>query len=420
MEIKVVMPQLGISTLEGKITAWLKKEGDRVVKGEPLFEIETDKATMEVESLGSGILKKILIHTGNVAQVTEAVAILADGRETTLEPAAAESPSPDVSIQKREDSLPSQPTQSRPQEIVAGRRRISPLARKIAAEAGIPLERLDSVIGTGVEKAISKDDVLKFLAENKPAQGQAPQSAHPLAAKEPQVKPIDSQQEVVPLSRMRRVIAERMVLSVREAPQFWMEGEASFAALIALRESMNRRLAGNHIKLSYTDFIVKAVASSLRECPFMNVSYSAAGIIRKPDVNLGVAVALDEGLIVPVIHNADRKTLPEIAQERSCLSESARKGALTEREISGGTFTVSNLGMFKVGRFAAILNPPEAGILSVGCVRQSIQLQDGQVRSIPTVSLGLTVDHRCVDGAQGAQFLEKIIERLQEPFLLLM
>jgi pyruvate dehydrogenase E2 component (dihydrolipoamide acetyltransferase) len=418
MEMKVVMPQLGISTLEGKITAWLKKEGDRVAKGEPLFEIETDKATMEVESLGSGILKKILIHAGNVAQVTEAVAILADGHEAILEPAAsgsaAQSAGPNASTQNRAGAVPLQSAPSRPPVTAAGRPRISPLARKIAAEAGITPQQLDSLTGTGIDKAVTKDDVLRLIAESKPAPAQA------LPAVGPQVKPAGTRQEVVPLSRMRRTIAERMVLSVREAPQFWMEGEAELASLIALRESMNRRLAGKDIKLSYTDFIVKAAADTLRECPFMNVSYSAAGIVRKSDINIGIAVALDDGLIVPVICNADRKTLPEIAQERSRLSENARKGTLTEREISEGTFTVSNLGMFKVGRFAAILNPPEAGILSVGCIRQSIQLREGQVTSVPTVSLGLTLDHRCVDGAQGAQFLEKIIERLQEPCLLLM
>ena len=171
--------------------------------------------------------------------------------------------------------------------------------------------------------------------------------------------------------------------------------------------------------MTYTDFVVKAVAGALRESPFMNASYSAAGIVRKAEINVGIAVALEEGLIVPVLRDADKRPLSEIAAERCRLSENARKGTLTEEEISGGTFTVSNLGMYKVDRFAAILNPPEAGILSVGRIRKSLELRDGQVASVPTVSLGLTVDHRCVDGAQGAIFLERVIERLQEPYLLL-
>lgn len=415
MLIKIVMPQLGISTLEGTITAWLKKEGELVVKGEPLFEIETDKATMEVESLGSGILKKILVHAGDLVKVTEEVAILADDRPDAVEVTEvtintdSELAGASVAESAAQTAVPGRA--DTPEGAVSDRRHISPLARKIAAGANLSPEALNSLVGTGADGAITKSDVLKYVAERPEPQVQiAPPLPLPTAA---------LQQEIIPLSRMRRAIADRMTFSVREAPQFWLESEVNFTEVIKLRESMNKRLADRGIALTYTDILVKAVAGALRESPFMNASYSAAGIVRKPEVNVGIAVALEEGLIVPVIRDADKKPLSEIAVERCRLSENARKGALTEQEISGGTFTVSNLGMFKVDRFAAILNPPEAGILSVGRIRKNLELRDGQVASVPTVSLGLTIDHRCVDGAQGAQFLERVIERLQEPYLLL-
>ena len=398
------------------------------MKGEPLFEIETDKATMEVESLGSGILKKILVHAGDLVKVTEEVAILADDRPDAVEvtevptntaPELSGASFAESSAQTVAPGIAGTPDTSEGE--VSDRRRISPLARKIAAGANLSPETLNSLVGTGADGAITKSDVLKYAAERPESQVKI---AQPLTLKKEQsiqgLAPTAAlQQEIIPLSRMRRVIAERMTFSVREAPQFWLESEVSFTEVIKLRESINKRLAGRGIALTYTDIVVKAVAGALRESPFMNASYSAAGIVRKPEVNVGIAVALEEGLIVPVIRDADRKSLSEIAVERCRLSENARKGVLTEQEISGGTFTVSNLGMFKVDRFAAILNPPEAGILSVGRIRKSIELRDGQVASVPTVSLGLTIDHRCVDGAQGAQFLERVIERLQEPYLLL-
>jgi pyruvate dehydrogenase E2 component (dihydrolipoamide acetyltransferase) len=218
---------------------------------------------------------------------------------------------------------------------------------------------------------------------------------------------------------MRRAIAERMTISTREVPQFWMGVDVSVGALVKLRETIDQRLAGKVASFSYTDFIIKAVAGALRECPFMNVSYTPGGIARKSAINVGFAVALEDGLIVPVIRNAGNKSLSEIAGERNRLTEDARKGVLSQEDITGGTFTVSNLGMFKVDQFVAILNPPETGILSVGRIRQSLALLDGQLATVPTMSIGLTIDHRSIDGAQGAKFLEKVIERLEEPILLL-
>lgn len=402
---EVVMPQMGISTLEGKVTVWLKQEGDKVVKGESLFEIETDKATTEVEALSSGILHKILVPAGGTAKVTEPVAILAEEGEK---------------IGGYEEKASGNGG--------ASRRRISPLARKMAASAGVAPEMLHRLTGTGLQGAINKADVLRLLAEVKE---QKPAPVATSAAPAPPAQPVYSKpaamteapsslpDQVIPLSRMRRIIAERMTLSTREAPQFWLEGEVKAGVLVELRESINQRLKAKGIGLSYTDFLIKAVASALRECPYMNVSYTGNGIAQKSEINLGFAVALEEGLIVPVIREADRKPLSQISEERRRLAEGARKGILSERDLTGGTFTISNLGMFKVDRFQAILNPPEAGILSVGRIRPCLELRAGQVVSTPVISLGLTLDHRSVDGAQGARFLEAIINRLEEPYLFL-
>jgi pyruvate dehydrogenase E2 component (dihydrolipoamide acetyltransferase) len=319
------------------------------------------------------------------------------------------------------------------------------LARKIASQAGLVPEMLNGLSGGGIEGAINKSDVLRFLSQRK--ESQAPDAVHAPHGGELQVKvdieclpqspekqsiasapPLQSavgqvtaiqDDELVPLSRMRRAIAERMTISTREVPQFWMGVDVSVGALVKLRETIDQRLAGKVASFSYTDFIIKAVAGALRECPFMNVSYTPGGIARKSAINVGFAVALEEGLIVPVIRNAGNKSLSEIAGERNRLTEDARKGVLSQEDITGGTFTVSNLGMFKVDQFVAILNPPETGILSVGRIRQSLALLDGQLATVPTMSIGLTIDHRSIDGAQGAKFLEKVIERLEEPILLL-
>jgi pyruvate dehydrogenase E2 component (dihydrolipoamide acetyltransferase) len=434
------MPQLGTTTLEGKIVAWLKQEGDRVVKGEPLFEVETDKAYMEIESLDTGILRKILVHAGDFVKVTEPVAIIAESDEDVPDllpsPTAAECLSSGAPLHEEKESG---------NGAVPARRRISPLARKIASQAGFVPEMLNGLSGGGIEGAINKSDVLRFLTQTK--ESQAPDAVHAPHGGKLQVKvdveclpqspekrsrasvpPLQSavgqviaiqDDEVVPLSRMRRAIAERMTISTREVPQFWMGVDVSVGALVKLRETINQRLPGKMVSFSYTDFIIKAVAGALRECPFMNVSYTPGGIAQKSAINVGFAVALEEGLIVPVVHNADNKSLSQIAGERNRLTEDARKGVLSQSDITGGTFTVSNLGMFKVDQFVAILNLPETGILSVGRIRQSLALLDGQLTTVPTMSIGLTIDHRSIDGAQGAKFLEKVIERLEEPILLL-
>jgi pyruvate dehydrogenase E2 component (dihydrolipoamide acetyltransferase) len=380
-----------------------------------------------------------------VVKVTEKVAILSESEEDVEELLASKSATVAPGLE-----APVNIAQQYAHEALKARPRISPLVRKLAADAGVPCEVIGKLPGSGPEGAVSKTDFLKYLSqqsaapqrvsERRAAQPPADVSCHTrpserqrhtavqqatsvslVPTKEPDGSPLAGiGDQVLPLTRMRRAIADRMTFSTREAPQFWLEGEANFSALIELRNNMNQQQRPEKsLALSYTDFVVKAVACALEDCPFVNVSYSSTGIIRRANINIGIAVALDEGLMVPVISDADKKTVSQLAQERAWLAESARKGTLVEKEITGGSFTVSNLGMFQVNRFAAILNPPEAGILSVGRIRQALELRDGQVIAVPTVSLGLTIDHRAVDGAQGAKFLGRIVERLQAPYSLL-
>lgn len=415
MAIQVVMPQLGITTLEGTITNWLKNEGDTVSKSEPLFEIATDKVNMVVESLGEGILRRIIVPAGGTAKVTETVAIIAAADEdiSALLPAAEPAltaPAPTAPA-AGETATPA-PVPAQEPSRSAGRAKISPLARRIAQAEGISAGNLAAIAGSGIEGAVVKADILKYVAEQK-SKEQAASAPKSLAA----VEEID---KVLPLTPMRKTIADRMTLSTREAPQFWLGTEARLAAVIEWRKTLNERLAGKGAGLTYTDFFIKSAALALRDCPFMNASYTPEGIAVKANCNIGVAVAIDDGLIVPVIRNADKLSLAEIAAARTLLIEKAKNGRLSLEEFSGGTFTISNLGMFCVDQFVAIVNPPEAGILSVGRIKESLELRDDNVVNVPKIALGLSIDHRCVDGAQGAKFLQNLVERIEDPFRLLL
>jgi pyruvate dehydrogenase E2 component (dihydrolipoamide acetyltransferase) len=411
MAMQVVMPQLGITTVEGTITSWLKGEGDAVSKGEPLFEIATDKVNMVVESLGEGILRRIIVPVGGTAKVTETVAIIAAADEdiASLLPAAAPAPAVPASAAPAVQPVAAAPAPepSRP----AGRAKVSPLARRIAQAEGISAEKLAAIAGSGIEGAVVKADVLKYAAEQN-NKGLTAAPGLPAAA--------EVGDKVVPLTPMRKTIAERMSLSTREAPQFWLGTEARLTAVGEWRKTLNERLAGKGANLTYTDFFIKATAQALRDCPYMNTSYSPEGITFKAGFHIGVAVAIDEGLIVPVIRNADKLSLGEIAEARTRLIEKAKSGRLSMEEFSGGTFTISNLGMFGVDQFVAIVNPPEAAILSVGRINEVLELRDGNVVSVPKVALGLTIDHRCADGAQGGKFLQNLVARIEDPFRLLL
>lgn len=404
MAVKVVMPQVGLTTEEAKIIRWLKSEGERVEKGEPLFEVETDKAVLTVESPASGVLLKILVPEGNIAKVTQAVGVIGESGEdiaSILEEIGLVSPM-EVKEGKEKERIEVKKGIKEEKQVL-----ISPLAKKIALDAGLTLEEIKKIKGTGADGAITKRDVLSYIDTLR---------------KEKEVKveerePVKPSANIIPLTKMRRAIALRMAQSFREIPQFWLGVDIEVDELLRCREILNSKLPEDK-HLSLTDFIVKAVALALREHPYVNATFTDEGILLKEEINIGIAVALDDGLIVPVIRNADKRSLSEISLARKNLVKKAKDGALSIEELSEGTFTVSNLGMFEIDEFMAIINPPESGILAVGRVRQGFIDKNGELKKANIMSLRLTLDHRVVDGAQGAVFFNKIRDFLENPLLL--
>lgn len=431
MASKVVMPQVGLTTTEGVIVEWYKKEGERVAKGDKLFCIETDKVTMDIESTASGVLRKIMVPAGTPAQVTQTVAIIGEPEEDISqllegEEKEKDKPTEGPKLAERGAQKYDLPGETEPYPT---RLKISPLAKRMAKEKGISFKALADLKGTGPGGSIVKRDVLAYLdslKERQPSQSlerALDKAGTPTPPTAETVSTFSSPKgRIVPLTNMRRIIAQRMSQSSHDIPQFWLKVEAKAEALIRWREILNEKMKGENgeTKLTFTDFLVKASALALRECPYVNSRYTQEGIVYLDEINVGIAIALAEGLVVPVIKDAARKTLLEIAKERTDLVRKAREGNLSLEELSGGTFTVSNLGMYDVDEFVALINPPEAAILAVGRLREKLELVNGEVRAVPFFSLTLTFDHRIVDGAQGARFLQKIKERVEDPHLLLL
>jgi pyruvate dehydrogenase E2 component (dihydrolipoamide acetyltransferase) len=380
----VILPKLGLTMDEGRLVAWLKKEGDRIEAGEILFEVETDKATMEVESPVSGYVRKLLVAPGDDVPVTQVIALISttadepvtapSAQVASAPPAAAEAPAvPDVPPAEA-PTPPPVSSRSADERVVA-----SPAARKRAQELGVDLASVRPAKGG----RISVDDVEAAQATVEAPAGDATRA---------------------PLSRMRRAIAERMTHSFRDIPQFSVSRDVDMTAA-----NETRTAAG----VSYADVLIWAVARALRDHPRLAMRYDAEGLIPADGIHLGIAVALDDGLLVPVLRDAEAKELAEISRERATLQEGARAGKLTLEALVGAVFTISNLGREGVDRFTAIVNPPEAAILAVGRVRDLVVARDGAVVVAPVVTLTLSVDHRVVDGAQAAAFLADLAGRLE-------
>ena len=378
----VILPKLGLTMDEGMVVAWLKNEGDRVEAGEILFEVETDKATMEVESPVAGYVRKLLAAAGETVPVTHVIALISTTADEPVVvppgPAAPEQPGPD------ETSAP--PVTARPadERIVA-----SPAARKLAQELGVDLALVRPANGV----RISVDDV----------EASAPIRTTLVTA--PVVPPDATAAATVraPLSRMRRTIAERMTQSIRDVPQFSVSRDVDMSAANAARTA-----AG----VSYADVLIWAVARTLRDHPRLAMRYDPEGLIGADGIHIGIAVALDDGLLVPVLRDADAKDLAAISRERTALQEGARTGKLPVDALIGAVFTVSNLGQHGVDRFTAIVNPPEAAILAVGRVRDMVVARDGLAVVAPVITLTLSVDHRAADGTHAAAFLADLATRL--------
>jgi pyruvate dehydrogenase E2 component (dihydrolipoyllysine-residue acetyltransferase) len=378
--VEIVMPRLSDSMEEGTVARWLVEEGAVVARGQALVEIDTDKATMEYESESEGTLLQILVGEGETAAIGTPIARIGSPSEAAdrVEPAAAPEPS---AAPQGEASRPSPP-------VRAPRSNASPIAKRIAKELGIDLAGLD---GTGPNGMITKEDVERAAEGDGARQGDGARSSG-----------------LEPLTRVQQAVARHMA-EAAAVPTFAAEIEIDMTACAELRDSLEPRP-------SFNDLVVKACALALREHPRVNAAYTEQGFRYSERVNVGIAVAAEDALLVPVVHDADGKSLSEIARESRELAEKARAGKLTPPELDGGTFTVSNLGMHGVRRFEALLNTPQAAILAVGAVEpRPAAAADGSVTVRPLMGATLVCDHRILYGADGARFLARVRELLEQP-----
>ena len=444
----VEMPKMGDTMEEGKILRWLKQEGDTVKKGESLAEVETDKVNIEIEAFSSGVLRKILVQEGQSAPIGGEIALIGSPEEplpTTANDeagpsAAATASAPPQSAASGSNAASPTATAPAPEPTAApaaqaaptgnqGRVFISPIAKRIAEEHQLDYAQIQ---GTGPNGRIIKLDIEAALTQQAaPAPVAAPTpaapSAQPVPVPQPAFEPVPAPIEMgevveIPLTSMRRTIAKRLSQSMQTAPHFYVTSVIDTGKLAQLRKQINEYAATepNPAKISFNDLIIKAVARALVHMPQVNVSFAEDRIIQKKQVNVGMAVALEAGLIVPVIQHADQRSVLDIARESRRLAEAARSGRLKPEDLSGGTFTVSNLGMFDVDSFTAVINPPESAILAVGSITPTAVVVDGQVLVRDRMKVTLSSDHRAIDGATAARFLQEFKRLLEEPFGLLL
>ncbi len=439
MPIEILMPALSPTMTEGTLASWQKKEGDKVAPGDIIAEIETDKATMEVEAVDEGVLGRILVPAGSehVAVNTpigllleegedkaalDAAARTGNGHDQTRAAAADVAPGPapvqtaTAAPTSRGDNAGGEP---------GGRVFASPLARRMAVQAGIDLAALT---GSGPHGRIIKVDVEAALASggaaalsSKPVAATAPSapSVTPTTPPAPAAEAPTAPHEVVPLNAMRRTIARRLSEAKREIPHFYLSVDVELDALLKLRAELNARADADY-KLSVNDFIIKACAVALRRKPDANVSFAGDKLYKFQTVDVAVAVAIDGGLITPVIRNADQKGLATLSAEMRDLADRARANKLAPEEYQGGGFTISNLGMYGIKAFQAVINPPQACILAVGAGEQRPVVNDGALATATIMTATLSVDHRAVDGALGAELLQQIKAIIQDPIALLL
>ena len=425
MATEVVLPKLGLTQEEGTIVRWVKPEGSRVTKGEPLFEVLTDKATIEVEAPASGVLLRILVPEGSTAPVATPIAVIGEpGERTAAAPASATvaAPAERSAAALASSAAASQPAASAISAGLAGiapssdgRVRVSPRARVLAATHGIDLRALR---GSGPDGRIIERDVQRAVESGARREGAAASGGSAPAMEVGTARP------AVPAAvsaRLRSLIARRMTESLQTTAQLTLTTEADMAEAARLRDEVGVELERRGgARPTYTDLIVRAAAIALRDHPRLHARWTDAGVRLQPEIHVGVAVALDEGLVVPVVRHADRATLAQISAAVRDLSERARGFRLKPEEMDGGTFTVTNLGMYDVDAFTPILNPPEAAILGAGRVlRRPVAVGD-RVEVRPMMALSLTFDHRVVDGAPAAQFLQRVKHVLEHPYLLLL
>ncbi|HEY8185314.1 MAG TPA: pyruvate dehydrogenase complex dihydrolipoamide acetyltransferase [Pyrinomonadaceae bacterium] len=451
MATQVIMPKLSPTMEEGQLSRWLKKEGDKVSMGEPLAEIDTDKATMEMQALGSGVLRKILIQEGESAPLGQLIAIIGEPDEdisalasqapatpttkSTAPEAAAEKPEAREATPASEPATTDKATdkgagaatgngrqESKPIEgAPAGRLIVSPLAARMAAESGIDLR---SVSGTGPGGRIIKRDVEERIGQGKAA-ASAPESQAPTrhlraVPDTPFQKSATAQASAYrdePASEMRRTIAKRLVTSLGPVPHFFLTVEIEMDRAAEMRKRIND--LDPELKISVNDIIIKVAAAALMQHPEVNASFQDKAVRYYEHADIGVAVAIEDGLITPIVRGADQKSLGEIAAEVRDLAERARNRKLRPEEYMGATFSVSNLGMFGIEEFTAIINPPEGAIMAVGAMSPKPVVRDNEITVRQMMRVTMSCDHRVIDGATGAKFLQTFKKILENPILLI-
>ncbi len=450
MPIQILMPALSPTMTDGKLAKWHKKEGDAVESGDVIAEIETDKATMEIEAVEEGVLGKILVAEGTEeVPVNQVIALLLEDGEdvTALEGAlegAAEAPAPAAPPPPAESPAPvpsppaaapvpapaaptpapaavPAPAAPAPQAAAGGRVLASPLARRLAAEQGLDLSR---VTGTGPRGRIVKRDIegtpvgTAVAAAPGPA-AQAPAAPAPPINRDDPLLGTMPAFEAVPNSSMRKAIARRLTESARDVPHFNLSMDVGLDTLLDYRKRLNDREDADY-RISVNDFVIKAVAVALMRVPACNVSYTEDAILYYNRADISVAVAIEGGLITPVIRDAANKGLGTISAEIKALAARAREGKLQPDEYEGGTFTISNLGMFGVASFNSIINPPQGAILSIGAGEQRPVIRNGALATAMVMTLTLAVDHRCIDGTTAAGFLKELKAILEEPLQIML
>jgi pyruvate dehydrogenase E2 component (dihydrolipoamide acetyltransferase) len=455
MPTNVIMPALELAQETGKVLRWLKAPGDRVQKGDPLVEIETDKITTELEAPGSGILRDVTAQEGEVVPVGKTIAVIGDEVGAAVAAAgSARGPAAVASAAAGQPARPDGAPAARPPSVAAAIK-ASPLARKLAEQHGVDLAGVKAAGGT-----IQKADILAHVESRRPAPAAngagarlAPASpkarrlaaergldisslpgsgpggavlaadvasvAHPPVVPGPAAIPrveAPAAAAAVGVSNVWRIMAERMTQSWTTAPHFYLVREVNVSRLATWRERASKQTGA---RITYTDLLVKLVAAALVRHPATNASWKDGAIVRHQEVNIGLAVAIEDGLIVPIIHRADTLTLSEIATRREDLVTRGQAGKLRPADIQGGVFTISNLGMYGVDAFNAIVNPPQAAILAVGRIADRVVAVNGQPAVQPTMVLTLSCDHRALDGARAAQFLGTLADLVEEPLALL-
>ena len=432
MPIQILMPALSPTMTDGKLAKWHKKEGDTVESGDVIADIETDKATMEIEAVEEGVLGKILVAEGTEeVPVNQVIALLLEDGEdvTALEgglEGAAEAPAPAAPPPPAESPAPvpsppaaapvPAPAAPAPQAAAGGRVLASPLARRLAAEQGLDLSR---VTGTGPRGRIVKRDIegtpvgTAVAAAPGPA-AQAPAAPAPPINRDDPLLGTMPAFEAVPNSSMRKAIARRLTESARDVPHFNLSMDVGLDTLLDYRKRLNDREDADY-RISVNDFVIKAAAVALMRVPASNVSYTEDAILYYSRADISVAVAIEGGLITPVIRDAANKGLGAISAETKALAARAREGKLQPDEYEGGTFTISNLGMFGVASFNSIINPPQGAILSVGAGQQRPVIRNGALATATVMTLTLAVDHRCIDGTTAAGFLKELKAIIEEP-----